>query len=73
MVGDREKMRDAIIKAVYRSSQHPPLFCLYLVQVLLQDASKSAAAPAEKEKKIKKALQKKNRSAVADGREIKHR
>lgn len=70
MVGDREKMRDAIIKAMYESSQHPPLFRLYLVQVLLQDASKSAAAQA---KKKKKGIAEENRSAVADGREMKHR
>lgn len=54
MVGDREKMRDAIIKAMYESSQHPPLFRLYLVQVLLQDASKSAAAKAKKKEEKKK-------------------
>lgn len=70
MVGDREKMRDAIIKAMYESSQHPPLFRLYLVQVLLQDASESAAAQAKRER-IKKGTAEENRSAVADGREIK--
>lgn len=51
MVGDWEKMNDAIFKVAHRSSQHLPLFRLYLAQVL-QDASKLAAAQAKKKRGI---------------------
>lgn len=43
MVGDCEKMNDAIFKVAHGSSHSLPLFCLYLAQVL-QDASELAAA-----------------------------